>query len=145
MIAGGRRLLALQDLLSDGVLAKQHTVRCMVIELGNAKELSLIENYVRKQMHPAQEYGLFAELFKTGENLKEIAERFGCDVKTVKQRLVLGQVHPEILTAYEKGDLDAEDIKAITQIGSADEQIKFKKYYFCIMLLLYFVFKCVSF
>ena len=61
VIAGGRRLAALQALREDGVLGEDHPVPCLMA--GNAAmsgELSLAENVVRIAMHPADQAVAFS-------------------------------------------------------------------------------------
>jgi ParB-like nuclease family protein len=54
VIAGRRRLLALQALADTGKLAASMQVPCILIaEDANATELSLAENAIRLPMHPA--------------------------------------------------------------------------------------------
>ena len=67
MIAGGRRLAALQALHVDGVLGEDHPVPCLMA--GNAAmsgELSLAENVVRIAMHPADQAVAFSKLADAG-------------------------------------------------------------------------------
>ena len=52
VIAGARRLAALNALASDGVLPADHPVPCRVVDNGAAdSDLSLAENVVRVAMH----------------------------------------------------------------------------------------------
>ena len=53
VVAGGRRLAALNLLVSDSLLPKDHPVDCRVVGQKEALELSLTENSGRKAMHPA--------------------------------------------------------------------------------------------
>ena len=113
VIAGARRLAALNDLASDGVLAADHPVPCRVIDNGLAdSELSLAENVVRVAMHPADQVQAFGTLANDGASVAEIAARFGVSERTVEQRLRLGNAAPEILDAYRAGEIDLETLKA---------------------------------
>src|ERR1700674_1722523 len=56
VIAGGRRLAAMQALRKEGKLPKDHTVPCRIADDEKASELSLAENTVREEMHPADEF-----------------------------------------------------------------------------------------
>lgn len=62
VIAGGRRLLAHQALEEEGKLPKGYKVKCDIAEGGNAAELSLVENVIREEMHPADEFEAFNRL-----------------------------------------------------------------------------------
>ena len=76
VVAGGRRLAALQALAADGVLDFTHPVPCLVVD-GNApsSELSLAENVVRIAMHPADQVVAFTKLAESGVSVPAIAAR----------------------------------------------------------------------
>ena len=113
VIAGARRLAALNDLAKDGVLSADHPVPCRVIDNGAAdSELSLAENVVRVAMHPADQVQAFGTLANDGASVADIAARFGVSERTVEQRLRLGNAAPEILDAYRAGEIDLETLKA---------------------------------
>ena len=113
VIAGARRLAALNDLAKDGVLSADHPVPCRVIDNGAAdSELSLAENVVRVAMHPADQVQAFGTLAKDGASVSDIAARFGVSERTVEQRLRLGNAAPEILDVYRAGEIDLETLKA---------------------------------
>ena len=60
VVAGGRRLKAIQALVEDGVLDADHPVPCL-LKSGDVEpaELSLAENVVRIAMHPADQVVAF--------------------------------------------------------------------------------------
>ncbi len=113
VIAGGRRLKAMQELVEDGVFDAAHPVPCQV-RSGDAAtgEISLAENVVRIAMHPADQVTAFAELVAAGQSVAAIAARFGASERIVEQRLRLGNAAPELLDAYRGGDIDLETLKA---------------------------------
>ena len=56
VIAGGRRLAAMQALAAEGALDEDHPVPCRMIgSIVAAEEVSLAENVVRAAMHPADQ------------------------------------------------------------------------------------------
>ena len=113
VIAGARRLAALNDLATEGVLETDHPVPCRVIGNGAIdSELSLAENVVRVAMHPADQVQAFGTLADAGASVADIAARFGVSERTVEQRLRLGNAAPEILDAYREGAIDLETLKA---------------------------------
>src|SRR5690349_15331471 len=58
--AGGRRLLALQALASDGRIDADYGVPCLVLDPdADLLEASLAENVIRQDMHPADEFDAF--------------------------------------------------------------------------------------
>ena len=111
VIAGGRRLVALQALVSDGVLDEDHPVPCLIAVNGDCGELSLAENVVRIAMHPADQVIAFYRLAKSGVTISAIAARFGISERLVEQRLRLGRAAPELLDAYRAEEIDLETLK----------------------------------
>ena len=90
VIAGGRRLAALQALADEGAIAPDRPVPCHVVtNQDNAAELSLVENTVRTAMHPADQVEAFARIARDGGTVAEIAARFGVSERTVEHRLRL--------------------------------------------------------
>ena len=55
VVAGGRRLAALQSLAKQKKIAKDYAVPCKVISQAD-EELSLVENTIRQPMHPADQF-----------------------------------------------------------------------------------------
>ena len=115
VVAGGRRLKAMQALVEDKVFDPDHPVPCQV-RSGDVEpaELSLAENVIRIAMHPADQVVAFAKLADAGQTVASIAARFGVSERTVEQRLSLGHVAPELLDAYRAGEIDLDVLKAFT-------------------------------
>lgn len=113
VVAGGRRLQALQRLAASGAIGKDAPVPCQILASEtDATEISLAENAVRKQMHPADEFEAFRDLADKGTPPADIAARFGVTETVVLKRLKLARVSPVILAAYRKGDLTMEQVMA---------------------------------
>lgn len=112
VIAGARRLEALQALIAEGKLPADLAVPCRVATAEEAEELSLAENTVRQAMHTADEFEAFAALVDRGQTASQVAERFGVTEKHVLQRLKLGRVAPELLTAYRAGEIGLNCLQA---------------------------------
>ena len=113
VVAGGRRLRAMQALVEDNVLDADHPVPCQV-RSGDADpgEISLAENVVRIAMHPADQVVAFTKLADAGQSVAAIAARFGAPERIVEQRLRLGNAAPELLDAYRANEIDLETLKA---------------------------------
>ncbi|MCY4318618.1 MAG: ParB/Srx family N-terminal domain-containing protein, partial [Alphaproteobacteria bacterium] len=105
VVAGGRRLKAMQALAGDGVLDADHPVPCQVRDIGSG-EVSLAENVMRVPMHPADQVTAFSELAASGQSVSVIAARFGASERLVEQRLRLGNATPELLDAYRADEID---------------------------------------
>ena len=113
VIAGGRRLAAMQALAAEGVLKEDHPVPCRMIGgIVEAEEVSLAENSVRAAMHPADQVEAFRRLADAGSTAAAIAARFGVSERTVEKRLRLGNAAPVLLEAYRAGEIDLETLMA---------------------------------
>ena len=113
VIAGGRRLAAMQALAAEGALEEDHPVPCRMIEdIVAAEEVSLAENSVRAAMHPADQVEAFRRLADAGSTAAAIAARFGVSERTVEKRLRLGNAAPVLLEAYRAGEIDLETLMA---------------------------------
>ena len=124
VVAGGRRLKAMQALVEDKVLDADHPVPCQV-RSGDAEpaELSLAENVVRIAMHPADQVVAFSELARAGQSVSAIAARFGASERIVEQRLRLGNAAPELLDAYRADAIDLEVLKAFAVTADRERQM----------------------
>ena len=113
VIAGGRRLAAMQVLAAEGALDVDHPVPChMIGGVVAAEEVSLAENSVRAAMHPADQVEAFRHLADAGSTAAAIAARFGVSERTVEKRLRLGNAAPVLLEAYRAGEIDLETLMA---------------------------------
>ena len=113
VIAGGRRLAAMQALAAEGALGEDHPVPCRMIgAIVAAEEVSLAENSVRAAMHPADQVEAFRRLADAGSTAAAIAARFGVSERTVEKRLRLGNAAPVLLEAYRAGEIDLETLMA---------------------------------
>ncbi len=121
--AGGRRLRALQQLARDGLISDDHPVPCQVRDgTSDAKEISLAENAVREQMHPADEFEAFRHLVDDGVPIADIGARFGVTETVVEKRLKLARVSARVLEAYRAGDLTLEKVMAFTVTDNHEAQ-----------------------
>ena len=113
VIAGGRRLAAMQALAAEGALDGDHPVPCRMIGgIVAAEEVSLAENSVRAAMHPADQVEAFRRLADAGSTAAAIAGRFGISERTVEKRLRLGTAAPVLLEAYRAGEIDLDTLMA---------------------------------
>ena len=113
VIAGGRRLAAMQALAAEGALNEDHPVPCRMIGgIVAAEEVSLAENSVRAAMHPADQVEAFRRLADAGSTAAAIAVRFGVSERTVEKRLRLGNAAPVLIEAYRAGEIDLETLMA---------------------------------
>jgi ParB family chromosome partitioning protein len=113
VVAGGQRLKALQQLAKAGEIKAAHPVPCKIAE-GDIDpiEISLLENAVRDDMHPADLFEAFRALVDKGVSEGDIAARFGRSVQSIRQLLKLARVSAVILKAYRAGSLNLEQVMA---------------------------------
>ena len=123
VIAGGRRLAAMQALAAEGALDEDHPVPCRMIgSIVAAEEVSLAENSVRAAMHPADQVEAFRRLADAGSTAAAIAARFGVSERTVEKRLRLGNAAPVLLEAYRAGEIDLDTLMAFAVTSDQDRQ-----------------------
>ena len=124
VIAGARRLAALNELAQEGVIEADYPVPCRIVANGaNDSEISLAENVVRVAMHPADQVEAFGALALAGATVADIAASFGVSERTVEQRLRLGHVAPELLDAYREDRIDLATLKAFTVTTDRTRQL----------------------
>ena len=113
VVAGGQRLKALLQLAKEGDIRPDYRVPCKIAEAEvDAAELSLAENVIRDDMHPADRFEAFRDLVDKGHTTADIAARFGTSDKSVRQLLRLARVTPAVLKAYREGKLTLEQVMA---------------------------------
>lgn len=127
VFAGGRRFRALGELVTEKQIDLDYPVPIIVRDVDDrqASEMSLTENIIRRSMEPADEFRAFKELADKGMSVGEIALRFGQSERFVKGRLALGALHPDILAAFERGDLTFEAVTAYTLNPDQEAQSTF--------------------
>src|SRR6266853_3690907 len=89
VVAGARRLKALQLLAKAGDIKDTYDVPCRITEADDATEISLAENVMREDMHPADQFEAFRELADNGEPAADIGARFGRSESHVMKLLKL--------------------------------------------------------
>ncbi len=113
VIAGRRRFLALKSLAEAGTIKADTVIPCHLIDAtANATEIGLVENAVRAQMHPADEFEAFLALIEGGMRAADIAARFGVTETVVQQRLKLARVSPVIIEAYRRNEIALAHVMA---------------------------------
>jgi ParB family chromosome partitioning protein len=126
VVAGGRRLRAMQQLQKDGTLPGDlvDNVPCLVIANGAVLEASTAENTAREPMHPADEFDAFKAMVDGGKPIADVAAHFGVSELVVKRRLALATVAPELMAAYRTGELNLEQLSAYAVTDDQKAQLK---------------------
>lgn len=114
MVAGDRRLTALKLLAKKKRIAADFEVPCLLVPDASARTVSLAENLLREQMHPADQFEAFAALVKEGRPIEDIAADFGVSPLVVQRRLKLANVSPRLLADYRAGAVTLEQLMALT-------------------------------
>lgn len=122
VIAGARRLAALNELVARKRITKSFKVPCRVIPEGDELEASLAENVKRAALHPADEFEAFSKLHAEGHGADAIAGRFGVSQTVVLQRLKLAAVSPKLIEAYRQREMTLDQLMAFTVTDDHDAQ-----------------------
>jgi ParB family chromosome partitioning protein len=125
VVAGARRLAALNKLAKEKSISKTFDVPCRVIEAEASTESSLAENTIRQAMHPADQFTAFQQLVADGLGFEEIAARFGVTATTVRQRLKLANVAPRLFELYRTDEINLDQLMAlaVSDDHAAQEQV----------------------
>ena len=124
VVAGGRRLAALQQLAEAGKVSTDYVVPCRITNGGaDPAEVSLHENEQRAPMHPADQYEAYAGLRAKGMTAAEIASRAGVSERQVTKLMRLGTVAPELLAAYRNNEMDLHTLMAFTVTDDRKAQL----------------------
>jgi ParB family chromosome partitioning protein len=113
VVAGDRRLTALKLLAKRKRIAADHEVPCLLVPDASARTVSLAENLLREQMHPADQFVAFAALVKEGRPVEDIAADFGVTPLVVQRRLRLANVSPRLLRDYRADAVTLEQLMAV--------------------------------
>ncbi|KFA99618.1 ParB/RepB/Spo0J family partition protein [Vibrio sp. ER1A] len=138
VVAGGRRLTQLNELVKDGLLSIDDVVSVKVLTDSEAKnyaqQLSLTENLSRAAMHPADEFEAFSDMIEKGATVEAVAQHFGKTQTYIHQRMKLAAVIPAVLNAYREGEVGLDRVMVFA-IASPErqaevwEQVKESRWY----------------
>ena len=112
VVAGARRLAALQSLAKQRKIGNDYPVPCKVVT-ESAEELSLVENTIRQPMHPADQFEAFHRLVGGGLGIDDVAARFGVTPLFVAQRLKLANVSPSLIQLYREDGIRLDQLEAL--------------------------------
>jgi ParB family transcriptional regulator, chromosome partitioning protein len=116
VIAGGRRLAALQRLAKQKRIPNDYPVPCRVIDESAALTASLTENVHREAMSPADEFEAFALLVAQGQSVEDVAANFGVTPLVVRRRLKLANVSPRLIADYRANEVTLEQLMALAVV-----------------------------
>lgn len=113
VVAGGRRLAALELLLSEGRITDEYLVDAKVAS-EFAEAISMAENTQRENMHPADEYDRIREMYDDhGYSVDRIADLLGITALVVERRMQLSKAHPDLLADFRLNKLTTDQLIAL--------------------------------
>lgn len=124
VVAGGRRLAALQLLAKQGKIPGTMLVPCKVVSAAEGEAVSLAENQLREAMHPIDQMQAFVDRVMAGDPVADVAARFGVTETFVRQRIKLANVSPALLEAYRAGQMTLECLQAFTITDDQARQLE---------------------
>ncbi|EJV8151768.1 ParB N-terminal domain-containing protein [Salmonella enterica] len=112
--AGGRRLSALQQLLAAGDIDNDFLVPVKVVSEDMAVTLSLTENSLREDMHPADQIRAFMSLSESGKTAAQIGSVLGYTTRHVQKCLRLAGMAPALLEALATDAINLDQLQALS-------------------------------
>lgn len=122
VIAGGRRLRALVQLVKRGRLTLDEEILCTVVSADRAIAVSTAENSGRVPMSAADTIVAFADMVKAGAGVEDLAVCFHLSPLTVQRRLRLANVSPSLFALFREGALTLEQLMALALTDDHEKQ-----------------------
>lgn len=118
VVDGNRRLAALNQLDHEGPVA------CIEMQGSDAEfaDVSLAANITAVPIDPIDAYEAFATLVEKGMKIEDIAHHYGVTENTVRRRMMLGDVLPEVRQAVRDGDLQLQHMKLFAKQDRPKQQ-----------------------
>lgn len=131
VFAGGRRYRAIRRAIDAGELPPDFPIHATVRDLpkGAIILMSLSENLIRRTLRDYEVYRAIAAAHAEGLAPDEIAKQTGQRPAEVARWLRLGELHPDILTAYVSGAIDQDQAKAFASTEDRDLQAEAWKHF----------------
>ncbi len=122
IVAGRRRYFASKEVEKETGAAP--ALPCRILAAGDdaaAIEASILENVARLEPDEMQQFEAFKALSNKGRSIDDIARIFGVTDLTVKRRLALANLIPDIRKAYAEDEIDGATVTALT-LASEEKQ-----------------------
>ncbi|WP_066342494.1 ParB/RepB/Spo0J family partition protein [Azohydromonas lata] len=114
VVAGGRRLEALNLLFTQGKVPADFPVRCLEVSQEDALSVSTAENCAREPLHGSDLFDAFASMLEQGKTVSQIADAWGISPLTVERRLKLAKISPKLMALYRDEKIELEQLMALT-------------------------------
>ncbi|MEJ1269036.1 ParB/RepB/Spo0J family partition protein [Pantoea ananatis] len=121
--AGGRRLTALNLLLSQQVLTPDHPVAFKRVSEDMAALVSYIENAQRSDMHAAEQIASFGTQTALGKTAEQIGSEAGYSTRHVQRMLKLANLAPSLLKLLADDKLTVEQCQVLCLEDDQDRQV----------------------
>lgn len=132
---GGRRLTALQLLLSQGIYQPDQLIPVKRVSEELARAASMVENSEREDMHPAEQIAGFKALADEGKTPAQIGDLMGFSSRHVQRCLKLTGLAPATLEALAADSITIDLCQALTLADSHERQLEVweqgSRYYSC--------------
>lgn len=123
VVAGGRRLAALNALRDGDEVAADVAVPVKVVALDDAVVVSLTENGQRENMPPADQLAAFRALSESGHDAAHISGLLGFSTRHVQKLLRLATMHPNLLALLNDDGITVDQLQALASTESHDRQM----------------------
>ncbi|MDJ0044506.1 ParB/RepB/Spo0J family partition protein [Pantoea ananatis] len=121
--AGGRRLTALNLLLSQQVLTPDHPVAFKRVSEEMAALVSHIENAQRSDMHAAEQIASFGTMAAQGKTAEQIGAEAGYSTRHVQRMLKLANLAPSLLKLLADDHLTVEQCQVLCLEDDQERQV----------------------
>ncbi|PKC36313.1 hypothetical protein V462_10740 [Pantoea ananatis 15320] len=122
--AGGRRLTALNLLLSQQVLRADHPVPFKRVSEDMAALVSYVENAQRSDMHAAEQIASFGTQAAQGKTAEQIGAEVGYSTRHVQRMLKLANLAPSLLKLLADDLLTVEQCQALCLEDDLERQVR---------------------
>jgi len=122
--AGGRRLTALNLLLSQQFLTPDYPVPFKRVSPEMAALVSYIENAQRSDMHAAEQIASFGTLAYQGKTPEQIGAELGYSTRHVQRMLKLANLAPSLLKLLAEDQLTVEQCQALCLEDDQARQVR---------------------
>ncbi|MFL1818370.1 ParB/RepB/Spo0J family partition protein [Pantoea agglomerans] len=121
---GGRRLTAMQLLLSQGVYQPDQLIPVKRVTEELARAASMVENGEREDMHPAEQIAGFRALAEEGKTPAQIGDLMGYSSRHVQRCLKLIYLAPAILDELAADNITLEQCQALALADTHYRQLE---------------------
>ncbi|EIO2207920.1 ParB/RepB/Spo0J family partition protein [Salmonella enterica] len=122
--AGGRRLAAMNLLVTESTITPDWPVRVKVVPEDLATAASLTENGQHLEMHPAEQIAGFRALAEEGKTSAQTGDLLGYSPRHVQRMLKLAGLAPVILQALAEDKITTEHCQALALEDNHDRQVQ---------------------